>query len=199
MNKVFTFLWRHFKAITLASVIFFVFLLTLFYFTNMFLSKSTTNRPTVVIPDLHGMRFDEAGRHIEQLSLNIAILDTEYSTLPAGVITSQMPSRGKKVFKNRTIQVIVSDGPKHVVVPNIIGFSLTGIDEVMRTYDLRIGNIVQHYSESVPAGQIMNVNPPPGRSVMAGSNVNLIISIGRDPLGIQEEVPPEILREFIFE
>ena len=189
---------RHINALMLASLVFGVFLVALFFLTNAVLPAIVHNYGIVVVPDLSRTEVNQARGMLHNLSLNLDVSDFEHHELPEGRIISQIPTQGRQVYKNRTIQVIVSRGPKLVTVPTLAGLSFHNVNDIFRTHELKVGNIVQHYSNDVPAGLIINTTPAAGVTIMAGSPVNLIISIGRDPLDAREPVEDNLFDFFFF-
>jgi len=190
---------RHLFAFFIAGVIFILILVTLFFSSNTILTAIIHSYGIVEVPDIARTEVNHARGVLHNLSLNIEIMEHIHHELPEGRIITQIPSRGRKVYKNRTIQVVVSSGPKQVIVPHLTGFAFSTLNEMMRLHELRVGEIVQHYSSDVAAGFIIETNPNAGATVMAGSPVNVVISIGRDPLDVIDIVVDPIEELFFFE
>jgi len=175
---------KHLGAIIIAGLIFLAILVILFFSSNTILTAIVHGYGIVEVPDISNLEVNHARGVLNDLSLNLEVNEIEHHELPEGRIISQMPSRGRQVYKNRTVQVNVSRGPKIITVPILTGMSFSNINEMMRMYELRVGNIVQHYSAEVAAGFIIESIPVAGTTIMAGSTVDIIISIGRDPLDV---------------
>ena len=178
---------RHIKAFFIASGLFVVFVILFIVFGNLAASQYIKSRGIVEVPNIIGLSVDNATSLLNTYSLHIDVNESEHHEYPEGLITSQVPSHGRNIFKNRTIQVTVSRGQKVIAVPQLAGIPLQSVEEVLRIYELRRGNIVQHYSNTVPAGYIISSTPAAGINIMAGSAVNITLSIGRDPLEVTQE------------
>jgi len=188
---------RHIGAIIIAGVIFLAILVALFFSSNTILTAIVHNYGVVEVPDISNIELNHARGILNDLSLKLEIAEFEHHELPEGRIISQIPSRGRKVYKNRTIQVNVSLGQKIIIVPVLTGLSFSNINEMMRMYELRVGNIVQHYSSDVATGFIIRTVPEAGTTIMAGSAVDVVVSIGRDPLDVVD-IKVEPLPEIYF-
>ena len=173
---------KHIGAFLIASFAFFIFLVAFVFISNSVIASMITSRGVTVVPNILGYDISRATQILENIDLKIEFIDSEYSEYPEGHIITQIPSSGREIYKNRTIQVIISRGAKIIDMPNLTGISFQNINEVLRTYELRLGQVSQHYSTEVPSGFIINTIPEPGQITMAGIEVNFIISIGRDPL-----------------
>ena len=192
-------MFRHIKAFILACFIFVAFLIGLFFLTNAVLPSIVHSHGIVAVPDLSRAEVNEARGLLHNLSLNLEISDYEHHEILEGRIISQTPSRGRQVYKNRTVQVIVSRGPKLIDVPSLAGLSFHNVNDIFRMHELKIGNIIQHYSNDVPAGFIIDTTPSAGVSIMAGSAVNVIVSIGKDPLDVRTPVEENLFDFFFFD
>ena len=197
---------RHLAAFFIAGFAFLIFVIMLVITANSIMANIVTSRSVVIVPELFGAKIEEANVILDRIALKIDIIDGEYHEFPEGLIISQIPSSGRQIYKNRTIQVITSRGPKNIIMPELRGISFQSLNEILRSHELRLGSVVQHYSNDVPAGYVTGTVPAFGESIMAGVEVNIILSIGRDPLDplpIIEEPPPlffydELFDDFIF-
>ena len=179
---------KHLGAISIAGFCILLLLLCLVLLGNMIMSKSIAKKDIVVIPDLAGLDLSEARTVLGKLHLSLQENDYEYHELDLGKIISQSPPKNRLIYANRTIEVIVSRGPKIVYVPPLSGIEFKMIEEYLKNFELKLGNITQHYSNEMPAGYVIDSDPPSGTGIMAGKEVNIIISIGKDPIDFPEPV-----------
>ena len=183
---------RHLAAFFIASFAFVIFVIVFIFSSNTLMTYIVSSRGVVVVPDLTGTDVETATSYLSHIDLKIEVIDSEYHEFSEGLIVAQLPSIGRQIYKNRTIQVITSRGSKIIVMPELRGVSFQSVNEILRSYELRLGNVSQHYSNDVPAGSIIGTVPSSGTDTMAGIEVNVILSIGRDPLDpIRVEPPPQ--------
>ena len=186
--KIIKIILKHLGAISIAGFVIILLLIGLVLLGNSIMSKSIAKKDIVTIPDLSGLDLSEARIILNNLNLYLHVADYEYHDFDLGKIISQVPSKDRLIYINRTIEVIVSRGPKIVYVPPLSGISFDLVEEYLRSIELRLGNITQHYSNEMPAGYIIESDPPSGTSIMAGKEINIVISIGKDPIDFPQ--PP---------
>jgi serine/threonine-protein kinase len=188
-------IYRHLIAIVLAGVIFIILIVSLFFLSDSIMGKIIASKESVFVPEFTGNDFEKAQELARLLSLNLAVSNHEHSELPAGKIISQHPPVGRKIYKFRTVNVVVSSGQKMVTIPILTGQSFSRIDEILRIYELRLGDSPKRYSDEIASGFIIETIPRFGTSVMAGTPISVVVSIGRDPLNIPPP-DPEVLEEY---
>ncbi|MCL2062808.1 MAG: PASTA domain-containing protein [Candidatus Cloacimonetes bacterium] len=201
-------LLKHFGAIIISGILFMVFFVIFVLSSNSAFANFITSRGVVAVPNIQGAEINNARRVLESLSLKIDIMDTEFNELPEGYIINQIPASGREIYVNRTVQVITSRGQKLVTMPTLRGAPFHNINDVLRTHELRLGTVTRRYSNEVASGFIITTAPPSGESIMAGTEINIVLSIGRDPLDplpmpIELEPPPfhffgDYIEESIF-
>lgn len=179
---------KHIKAFLMAGFTLTLILIILTLSVNFAMSKVITGKGIVRVPNLIGMEFYNARQVCEKYSLLMDITGEEHHEFPKGFVISQSPSPDRSIYKHRIIEVTVSKGQKIVIVPNLAGFYFNDVEEILRTYELRLGDVSQHYSKEVPSGLVISSSPSPGTDVMAGKRINIVISIGPDPLETDEDI-----------
>jgi serine/threonine-protein kinase len=82
---------------------------------------------------------------------------------------------------NTVIEVRVVAGSGFVVVPDIRGLSEADGIAALATAKLVRGATFSEYSDTVPAGELIQQNPRPGVQVSSGTAVDLVVSLGPEP------------------
>jgi serine/threonine-protein kinase len=72
-------------------------------------------------------------------------------------------------------------GSGFVVVPDIRGLSEADGIAALATAKLVRGATFSEYSDTVPAGELIQQNPRPGVQVSSGTAVDLVVSLGPEP------------------
>ena len=103
-------------------------------------------------------------------------------SVPRGQVAEQDPGPDARVHRGATVDLRVSAGPQHVDVPNITGKKLSVAIAALSKVNLGVGNKTQVYSTTIPAGHVIKTDPAVGTKVDAGSDVNLTISQGPQPV-----------------
>ncbi|NLV41592.1 MAG: PASTA domain-containing protein [Candidatus Hydrogenedentes bacterium] len=85
-------------------------------------------------------------------------------------------------------KVCIETGEAPVRVPNVVGQTQAAAEAAIVGAGLALGGIIEAYSETVPAGQVMGQSPAGGATVPPGTAVSLDVSKGPVPTG-DNEVP----------
>ncbi len=149
------------------------------YLTLRFIIKSGD---TVVVPQLVGKDVVYALDILTDLGLNIKVSGFEYSSeLPKNHVAHQEPGPGSEVKKDRDVRVIVSKGPKTLLVPNLVGMDIRQAYIIMEENGLSQGVVSRTFSDGAAADELIAQAPPPGIVVTRGDSVDLLVSLGRRP------------------
>jgi serine/threonine-protein kinase len=85
------------------------------------------------------------------------------------------------VQRGSTVTYWVSSGPGKVEVPDLSGMSAADAAEALDQVGLEVGATTQDYSDTIPAGAVIGQDPPAGREVERGTEVDLVLSMGASP------------------
>ncbi|HHV72240.1 MAG TPA: Stk1 family PASTA domain-containing Ser/Thr kinase [Clostridia bacterium] len=144
--------------------------------------------PNVEVPDLIGKTLAEAQELLAKEKLSLSIIREEYSKeLPAQSILYQDPAPKETVKQGRTVQVIVSRGPKIIKVEDVTNKPLRDAKVILNGQNLEIGKISYSYHPEIPAEYVIEQNPKNGTDVLEGTEVDLKVSKGSEEVLI--EVP----------
>lgn len=139
----------------------------------------------VQVPNVVGQTEQQATQTLSQkglkLSVSKRVIDMEK---PADVVISQDPGAGSKISKNGTVEVVVSKGPELVTVPECRGVSETEATARLNEAGLKLGEVTQDFSETVPKDKVAEQNPEAGARVSKATSVNLIVSKGPEMVGV---------------
>jgi len=117
-------------------------LLAIFYF-YVYLPGSTNHGETITVPDVEGKSISELETELEKRMLRFEISDSSYSEKhPPQTVLKQYPHAGAKVKEGRKIYLTVNNNqPPSVPVPDLIDGSVVNADAVLRSVQLKRGNI----------------------------------------------------------
>ncbi len=136
-------------------------------------------------PDLVGLSEQAAVAHLQRLGLAVAYADPAYSDeIPAGHVLAQDPAGDERVVRGGTVTLTLSLGPENLVVPDIVGATA----EVARNQVEEAGLVWREgepgYSDTVPEGRVLAVDPAPGTEIRPGEEVTVTLSRGRAPISV---------------
>ena len=147
------------------------------YFTLTFFIKL---EDAVEVPDLIGKDVVYVLQTLTDLGLNTKVKGSEYSvSIPLNHVIFQEPFPGAEIKKDRDVRIVISKGPKTVLMPNLKGLSLSQARIILEENGLCYGNQSSTYSRTVHKEDIIAHDPVAGRKVDRGSCVDLLVSVGR--------------------
>jgi len=145
--------------------------------------------PDIEVPDVVGKPVDEATRLIRAAGLTSEITRRQFSpNLPAFSVISQDPEDGLKVKEGVTVQLVVSQGPEQVDVPNLQGATRQEAEQRLIDAGLTLGDVSSQPDEVVEEGKIVGQSPPAGSKQDKGGQVSLILSSGKELVAVPSVV-----------
>lgn len=110
----------------------------------MWLPITTNHGETITVPDIKGMTVDELEEFLNKRDLRYEVTkDSSYSPEePPLAVLRQVPTPNTKVKENRKIYVTLNaESPPLVKCPKLIDLSLKAAQMVLKSYDLKLGDI----------------------------------------------------------
>lgn len=156
---------KHLSFIFIAGV-----LLVLFYF-YVYLPVSTNHGETLTVPDVRGVAYEDLDRFLSERQLRFEVTeDSGFSAdLPPLSVLRQLPMPNSKVKQNRKIYVTLNaESPPLVRMPKLIGGSVKNAQLILKTYDLRLGEI--RYQPYHALNYVLDQRME-GRSVLEGERI----------------------------
>lgn len=133
----------------------------------------------VVMPDLEGVVYSEAVDTLHGLNLNINVKDYVFdSEIEKNKIVKQSQEAGMELKEGFTVDVVVSNGPELVKVPNLMQKDVAEAKLVLDNKSLKVGEINYEYSD-LPSGLVVRQEPAAGSNSEKGANINLVVSQGQ--------------------
>ncbi|MCC6235860.1 MAG: PASTA domain-containing protein, partial [Verrucomicrobiales bacterium] len=137
----------------------------------------------VLVPNVVGLTEAAAGTAITGAGLAVgAVTTANHATVPAGQVISQNPTAGTSVLPGTSVALLISLGPTPVLVPNVVGLTEAAAGTAITGASLVVGAVTTANHATVPAGQVINQNPTAGTSVLPGTSVALVVSLGPPPV-----------------
>jgi serine/threonine-protein kinase len=140
-------------------------------------------RPAQVeVPPLTGLTQEEAVAALEAAHLTLGTPTTQPSEEPEGTVVSQNPLPGEKVDKNSQVDIVLSEGPSDVTVPDVVCESLGKAESDLEKAGFRVTISGTQFNVECPkSGRVAAQDPPGDSSAASGSTVTLIESTEVSP------------------
>jgi len=132
---------------------------------------------TVQVPDVRGMKFEDAKSKLEKLGLEVDRADAFSATVPRGNVISQNKDVDVLVKSGTRILLTVSKGVERVLVPDVKGKTEADANKALTDAGFTVTTKRQD-SDSIPAGQVISQTPDGGVKADKGSAVTIVVSQG---------------------
>lgn len=142
------------------------------------------------LPDLVGKDQAAAQQLITSAGLTPGSVTPQFDeTVPAGIVMSwtaggQAFPPGTEVTKGTTVDLVISGGPQPRTVPKLIGQPPDAAIAALQQLGLVPNRVDDQFSDTVPAGAVMFVDPPAGTKLERGRMVNIVVSKGPDVVAV---------------
>jgi serine/threonine-protein kinase len=127
----------------------------------------------VAAPNLRGMNLAEATAEIIKTGFTLGEVKSVFNEAPLGEVFDYLGADGTKIPETSRIDLYVSLG----AIPMVTGLDQEAAVKAIETVGLKINEITEDYSDTVPAGQVISLVPqtqPLGKD----GTVNLVVSKG---------------------
>jgi eukaryotic-like serine/threonine-protein kinase len=142
-----------------------------------------------VAPQLVSMTQTEAAAQAGRAGFEIAYGEPRYhEEIAKDVVLVQDPPASGRIVKGGTITLVLSLGPERYEVPDVVGKELTLAQAELEKAKLTVAKGADRYSDTLPAGMVMSVDPDVGTKLRPGDRVTVVVSKGRAPLSVPNVV-----------
>jgi len=133
---------------------------------------------TVTMPDLVGMRMEEAQLQAQQAGLQLNATSYYHGVTSAPLVASQNPPAGTIVPRDSEVSLLVDlGGPSPVfVMPNLYGYRYEDVRKDLKLYAISVGPARAVGGGGVPPGTIVGQIPDAGRPLGRNDLVQLMVS-----------------------
>lgn len=141
----------------------------------------------VPAPDLVGLPEAEAVAEAQERGLRVTFTEPQHSEqVPVGHVLAQDPT--DRVNRGGTLTLTLSLGPEQVLVPDVIGVDLEVATRQLEALGLVVVEGEPDYSDTVPQGRVLAIEPEVGTEVAPGQQVTVTVSQGRAPIDVPSVV-----------
>jgi serine/threonine-protein kinase len=147
----------------------------------------------VEVPEVTGLSQEEAEAEIAQAGLQVGSVSTENSETEAGIVIAQSPEARTEVDRNSAVNIVVSEGPATVAVPDVLCQDKASARSEVEGAGLDYEEGSKTFSDECDgaAGVVIEQNPAPETEVAPGTTVTVTVSRGPEPIDTPTETPTE--------
>jgi eukaryotic-like serine/threonine-protein kinase len=136
----------------------------------------STGKPKVTVPDVRGKTLSDAISLLNDVHLDADPHDVFSATAPAQTVVGQAPAGGLQVFTNSKVRLNVSQGPKLLTVPNVVGQPFANAESQLKGAGFGVTRKDERSDQ--PKGEVVTTDPQGGASIAKGSMVTVTVSKG---------------------
>lgn len=141
---------------------------------------STSKLPeNVKVPEILGLKKDEAERKLKENGLNMNIMEVVKGDEAEDTILDVSPNVGMEVKRNSTVNVKISGGVPMLKAPTLIKLDINAAKQVLQVAGLEVGNITSEYNDDIPKDSVVKQSPEPNTEIKKGSKIDLVLSLGK--------------------
>lgn len=136
----------------------------------------------VNVPILKGKSLVDARFALERIGLKMGYINEVSSNYPRDMIFDQQYVEGTPLKKGQSVSVTLSLGSVtgDIIVPDLIGKSLTHARMILSDSSLTIGKINYQISSTLLPNTVLDQYPAPGNKLNAGEQVDLFVTKSGD-------------------
>lgn len=133
----------------------------------------TRGEEQITVPDISGLKEEDARRLLEKLGLTAWISYEDHSEVAKGVVFRQEPGAGAHVFRGDSVSVIVSSGAGGITMPGVVGQKEKQAREILEDLGFTVVLASEITSDKEEPGTVAEQEPPAGAKVKKGQKVTL--------------------------
>jgi beta-lactam-binding protein with PASTA domain len=135
----------------------------------------STGKERVIVPDVRHLPLNDAIARLNDVHLNPDVHDV-YSPATVSTVVGQAPKAGDKVLANSKVRLNVSQGPKQISIPNVVGTPFPNAQSALEG----AGFVVVRKDEpsDQPKGEVTATDPQGGTTARQGTKVTVTVSKG---------------------
>ena len=146
----------------------------------------------VTVPDVRRKPIAVAKDQLEKLGLKVETTRRSHATIPKDQVISQSIGAGLTVDAGTSITLVVSDGPKKVVVPQLRNLTEAEAKAELARVGLK-ANVVRssEFECAINPGRVCRQSPQSGEQVDEGTTVTITVGEGGQPTDSPSPTPTE--------
>ncbi len=142
---------------------------------NLVVIEVSSGKPKVSVPNVVGKQSTDAAAALAERGLK-ANVHYVHSEKDSGIVTGQFPKVGTRLLKGEKVRINVSQGPKPVGVPPVVGSPFESAAGALQGTGFAVAR--RDVESNDPKGIVVQMDPPANSLIAPGSTVTLFVSKG---------------------
>jgi serine/threonine-protein kinase len=141
---------------------------------------------TIPVPQVLGSSRDAATTAVQSAGLQVGTVTAEsHRSADRGTVIWQDPPAEIGVPEGHAIDLVLSSGPQRIPVPDLGGYDADLATALIEAAGLQVGR-TESTQAPAPAGVVINSRPPAGATLLPGSAISLVVSIGAPTIRVPD-------------
>ena len=142
--------------------------------------SSRMNKEDLEVPTVVNLTEEQAVNQLEKRGFRANISRyAESDEYEKGKVMSQDPEASIRAKKGTIVNLVISSG-REIKVPELKNMNLSQAEETLKDLGLKVGTTSTDYSNTVDKDLVIRQEPVAGSAVQSGTEVNLVISVGKE-------------------
>jgi serine/threonine-protein kinase len=139
----------------------------------------------VPVPDLSALTQADATQRLMGAQLTVGQVSHRVNAAVAAGVVIDWTGRGTQLPRGSSVDLVISDGPPTVAVPDVHGQPLAAAQAALQAVGLTVVPDLQ-FSSTVAAGLVVATVPAANASAVVGSAVKVTVSKGPDLVAVPD-------------
>jgi serine/threonine-protein kinase len=133
--------------------------------------------PPVAVPAVAGQAPADAQAALEGAGFAVVVKHQFDENVPVDLVIGSAPGGGTNAPRDSTVQLLVSDGPAPVAVPDEAGKSFDEASQALTALGFQVVR-ADDFHATIASGKVIGTDPAPGQEASRGSQVTIHVSKG---------------------
>ncbi|NMC55827.1 MAG: Stk1 family PASTA domain-containing Ser/Thr kinase [Eubacteriaceae bacterium] len=163
------------KRIIFASLIFLVMLI---FVISVY---TISGNKKIEVPNIEGMNIEQAKQTLKASGLKYDIALQQGSlVVPKDSVISQNPKAGEYIKKSMPVEIVLSAGPKEIVMPDVTGQFEVNARSTLENAGLIVSEVNKEFNDQYDVNLVYDQSPKANEKVLEGTSVILYVSKGKE-------------------
>jgi serine/threonine-protein kinase len=143
--------------------------------TTIHLTRSSGPAP-VLVPDIAGFDTDAATKVLIASGLKVGDIDSVPSGDDPSIVVGTRPTAGSAKQPGSTVDLLVSQGPSGIDVPNVVGLRQEEARRQLEAAGFKMGRVSKAEGRRGPPGTVVEQHPAAGTKAARRVRVDLVVT-----------------------
>jgi serine/threonine-protein kinase len=135
----------------------------------------STGKERVTVPEVRHLPLNDAIARLNEVRLNPDVHDV-YSSAPVQTVVGVAPTPGQKVLAGSKVRLNVSQGPRQIGIPNVVGTPFPNAQSALEGAGFTVVRVDE--ASDQPKGEVVATDPQGGTTARQGTKVTVTVSKG---------------------